>query len=93
MTSGDPVLSPLAEPGFRQLFAARATALFGTGLSTVALALAAGDLDPAMRDPASATIAKAIPWIATGSAIVLSKGQRAAGSMAGLQTGRSKRLA
>ncbi len=44
MTSGDPVLSPLAEPGFRRLFAAQVTALLGTGLSTVALVLLAYDL-------------------------------------------------
>ncbi len=44
MTRGDPVVSPLAEPGFRQLYAAQVTALIGTGLSTVALALLAYDL-------------------------------------------------
>ena len=44
MAGGKPVLSPLAEPGFRRLFAAQVTALIGTGLSTVALALLAYDL-------------------------------------------------
>jgi MFS family permease len=37
-------LSPFAHPVYRQLFAAQVTALIGTGLSTVALALLAYDL-------------------------------------------------
>ena len=38
------MLSPLADRTYRHLFAAQASALLGTGLSTVALALLAYDL-------------------------------------------------
>ncbi len=38
------MLTPLAHPVFRRLFAAQATSLIGTGLTTVALALLAYDL-------------------------------------------------
>lgn len=39
-----PMLSPLANRTYRHLFAAQVSALLGTGLSTVALALLAYDL-------------------------------------------------
>ena len=38
------MLSPLADPVYRRLFAAQTIALVGTGLATVALALLAYDL-------------------------------------------------
>lgn len=44
MTERPKVVSPLAEPVYRRLFAAQVVALIGTGLSTVALALLAYDL-------------------------------------------------
>ena len=44
MTERSRILSPLADPTYRRLFAAQVVALIGTGLSTVALALLAYDL-------------------------------------------------